>query len=293
MSDDPSITDLVTCAAHGDEQAWDALVERYAPLVWSICRRYQLRDADTHDVSQSVWLGLVSHLGQLRDPAALPGWLATTTRRECGKVRLAARAAGYGLDVEAIPDEQTGMAEQELLLAERHAALREALTRLTPRCQRLIALLTEDPPVPYAQISARLGIPVGSIGPCRSRCLDKLRRNPAIAALINTDGEPAAGEPPGQARHPHRLGLPGVVSAPDQGSLPRQLSAPRHQLEAGQSSWQNQLGADRAAWTIRGSHGRRRPRRRAGGPVARAVDRPRARTRSCSPEGDAHRLDLG
>ena len=94
------------------------------------------------------------------------------------------------------------MAEQELLLAERHAALREALTRLTPSCQRLIALLIEDPPVPYAQISARLGIPVGSIGPCRSRCLDKLRRHPAIAALINIDGEPASGELPGQARRP-------------------------------------------------------------------------------------------
>jgi RNA polymerase sigma factor (sigma-70 family) len=293
MSDDLSITDLVTCAAHGDEQAWDALVERYAPLVWSICRRYRLSDADTHDVSQSVWLGLVSHLGKLRDPAALPGWLATTTRRECGKVRLAAQAARYGLDAEAIPDEQTGMAEQELLLAERHAALREALTRLPPSCQRLIALLTEDPPVPYAQISARLGIPVGSIGPCRSRCLDKLRRNPAIAALINTDGEPATGELPGQARLPHRLGLPGVVSAPDQRPLPRQLSAPRHQLEAGQSPWQNQLGADRAARTIRGSHGRRRPRRRTGCPVARAADRPRARTRPRSPEGDARRLDLG
>ena len=202
MSDDPSITDLVTCAAHGDEQAWDALVERYAPLVWSICRRYRLSDADTHDVSQSVWLGLVSHLSQLRDPAALPGWLATTTRRECGKVQRAAQAAGYALDIEAIRDEQTGMAEQELLLAERHAALREALTRLTPSCRRLIALLIEDPPVPYTQISARLGIPVGSIGPCRSRCLDKLRRNPAIAALINTDGEPATGELPGQARPP-------------------------------------------------------------------------------------------
>ena len=189
MSDDPSIADLVTCAVHGDEQAWDALVERYAPLVWSICGRYRLCDADTHDVSQSVWLGLVSHLSKLRDPAALPGWLATTTRRECGKVRHAAQAAGYVPDTGTIPDEHTGVAGQELLLAERHAALREALTRLTPSCQRLIALLIEDPPVPYAQISARLGIPVGSIGPCRRRCLDKLRRNPAIAALIDAGGD--------------------------------------------------------------------------------------------------------
>jgi RNA polymerase sigma factor (sigma-70 family) len=199
MSDAPPITDLVTRAAHGDERAWDALVERYAPLVWSICRRYRLSDADAHDVSQSVWLGLVSHLGELRDPAALPGWLATTTRRECGQARHAAQAAGNVLDTENIPDEQARMAEQELLVAERHAALREALTRLPPHCQRLIAVLIEDPPVPYAQISARLGIPVGSIGPCRGRCLDKLRRIPAIAALIDADAEPAAGEPPGQA----------------------------------------------------------------------------------------------
>jgi RNA polymerase sigma factor (sigma-70 family) len=189
MSDAPSVTDLVTRATHGDEQAWDALVERYAPLVWSICRGYRLSDADAHDVSQSVWLSLVSHLGNLRDPAALPGWLATTTRRECGKVRHAAQAAGNVLDTENIPDEQARMAEQELLAAERHAALREALTRLPPNCQRLIAVLIEDPPVPYVQISARLGIPVGSIGPCRGRCLDKLRRIPAIAALIDADAE--------------------------------------------------------------------------------------------------------
>jgi RNA polymerase sigma factor (sigma-70 family) len=179
---------------HGDEQAWDALVERYAPLVWSICRRYRLSDADTHDVSQSVWLGLVSHLGKLRDPDALPGWLATTTQRHCAKARHAAQAARSVLDTGNVPDEQAGMAEQELLVAERHAALREAVTRLSPDCQRLIAILIEDPPVPYAQISARLGIPVGSIGPCRSRCLDKLRRSPAIAALIDADTDPAAGQ---------------------------------------------------------------------------------------------------
>src|SRR5438132_1583016 len=83
-------------------------------------------------------------------------------------------------------DEHAPIAEQELLTAERHAALREALTHLPPRCQQLIALLLEDPPLPYAQISARLGIPAGSIGPSRRRCLNKLRRHPAIAALMNT-----------------------------------------------------------------------------------------------------------
>jgi RNA polymerase sigma factor (sigma-70 family) len=187
---DPPVTDLVTRARNGEQQAWNAIVERYAPLIWSICRRYRLAGADADDAGQAVWLHLVDQLDNIRDPAALPGWLATTTRRECGRFVRAARKtqpAAYAPDVGTIPDEQAPMAEDELLVAERHAALREAFTRLPPRCQQLIALLIEDPPVPYAQISARLGIPAGSIGPCRARCLDKLRGHPAVAALINTE----------------------------------------------------------------------------------------------------------
>jgi RNA polymerase sigma factor (sigma-70 family) len=189
IPDRPPVADLVTRASAGDRQAWDALVERYAPLVWSICRTHQLAAADAEDVGQSVWLQLVDKLATIRDPAALPGWLATTTRRECGRVRCAARrlVLGQMLDV---PDNRTATAELELMAAERHAALREALTGLPLRCQQLIALLIEDPPVPYAQISAELGIPVGSIGPTRRRCLDKLRSHPAIAALINAEAEP-------------------------------------------------------------------------------------------------------
>ena len=96
--------------------------------------------------------------------------------------------------VENIPDTQSATAEQELLAAERHAALREAFTRLPPGCQRLLALLIEDPPPPYAEIGARLGIPAGSIGPNRSRCLKRLRRDPVIAALINADHASPAGD---------------------------------------------------------------------------------------------------
>ena len=154
----PPVNDLVTRAGNGDKQAWDTLVERYAPLIWSICRR----------------------------------------QRECGAIRRATRrsqALGRVPDAKHIPGQQTEMAEQELLTGERHAALHEAFTRLPPRCQRLIAVLMEDPPVPYAQISARLGIPIGSIGPSRRRCLDRLRRDPAIAALLDADAASTGGEP--------------------------------------------------------------------------------------------------
>jgi RNA polymerase sigma factor (sigma-70 family) len=190
IRDGPSVNDLVTRAKKGDKQAWDALVERYAPLIWSICRRHRLSNANADDVGQRVWLQLVSQLDKVRDPAALPGWLTTTTERECGTIQHAMRtsqAPGRMPDAGYIPDQQAGMTEHKLLAAEWHAALREAFTRLPPCCQRLITVLIEDPPVPYAQISARLSIPVGDIGPNRSQCLEKLRRDPAIAALINAE----------------------------------------------------------------------------------------------------------
>jgi len=199
---DPAVADLVTRARDGDQQAWDALVERYAALVWSICRRHRLDRADAEDAAQTVWLRLVDHLDRLRDPDALPGWLVTTTRRECLQVLDTARKTdtlGLIVDARDAPDPQAAAAEQELLAAERRAALREAFTGLPPHCQRLLVLLTQDPPVSYAEISARLGIAVGSIGPIRRRCLDRLRRHPAIAALINTEAGSAA-PPAGRAR---------------------------------------------------------------------------------------------
>jgi RNA polymerase sigma factor (sigma-70 family) len=187
--DDPVIR-LVTRARDGDERAWDELVERYAPLVWSICRKYRLGRDDTDDIGQIVWLRLVDQLDKIRNPAALAGWLATTTRRECGRLTRAARAPGaavYQLDAEIVPDERAEAVEHELLAAERRAALREAFNCLPPQGQRLIAMLVADPPVAYAEISARLGIPIGSIGPTRGRYLDRMRRHPSVAALINAE----------------------------------------------------------------------------------------------------------
>jgi DNA-directed RNA polymerase specialized sigma24 family protein len=95
--DEPVVIDLVARARGGDKRAWDALVERYAPLIWSICRQYRLGRADADDVGQNFWLRLVDHLDQIRDPAALPGWLATTTRRECGRLVRAAHGHNVAL----------------------------------------------------------------------------------------------------------------------------------------------------------------------------------------------------
>jgi RNA polymerase sigma factor (sigma-70 family) len=188
--DDALVIHLVTRARGGDKRAWDALVERYAPLIWSICRKHRLSRHDADDVGQSVWMRLVDQLDKIRDPAALAGWLATTTQRECWRLVRAANAPGAvagGLDAAIIPDERAGTVEQQLLTAERHAALREAFTCLPPEGQQLIAMLIADPPVTYAEISARLGIPIGSIGPTRSRYLNRIRRHPVISALINAE----------------------------------------------------------------------------------------------------------
>jgi RNA polymerase sigma factor (sigma-70 family) len=200
MRDDLVVTDLVARAGNGEKQAWDALVERYSPLIWSICHRHRLGDTDARAVGQVIWRQLADQLDEVRDPGALAGWLAAAVWRECGKVRsvagqlqIAGQIAGAGRQ----PGRQARTAEQERLIAERHARLREAFGRLSPCCQRLLTLLIDEPPMLDTEISARLGIPAGSIGPTRSRCLDKLRRDPAIAALTSAGTVPR--EMPGRA----------------------------------------------------------------------------------------------
>jgi RNA polymerase sigma factor (sigma-70 family) len=185
MRDDPSVVALVERAAGSDQDAWDEIVDRYAPLVWSICGRYRLSNHDREDVGQNVWLLLVEQLGKLREPAALPGWLATTTARECLRVVAASRKSqrlGTQLD-EAAQFVDDTVIDEEMLMAERNAVLRAAFAELPPHCQRLLGMLLSDPPHSYAEISAALAIPVGSIGPQRARCLDRLRRSSALMAL--------------------------------------------------------------------------------------------------------------
>ena len=186
MRNDPSVIMLVERARDGDQRAWGQIVERYAPLVWSICGRYQLNRADIDDVGQTVWLLLVEQLGNLRVSAALPGWLATTTQRECIRVLRAARKydlTGSPGEGQMSPDQAPAMIEQEILAAELNAALRAAFADLPQRCRQLLSMLLSEPPLSYARISAALSMPVGSIGPQRARCLDRLRRSPYLTAF--------------------------------------------------------------------------------------------------------------
>jgi RNA polymerase sigma factor (sigma-70 family) len=187
MDGDPTVVDLVSRARAGDQSAWNELVERYAPLVWSVCRRYRLAGPEAEDVGQNVWLRLFEHLAGIREPAALPGWLAVTTRRECLSVLRARQREGLTAAAEAHRSTHRSVpsADEPVLLAERNAALRAALARLPPRCRELLALLAHDPPLTYVEIGVRMGMPTGGLGPRRARCLGKLRRSPPLAAMID------------------------------------------------------------------------------------------------------------
>ena len=184
------VGNLVADAVGGSQDAWNAIVDRYAALVWSTCRQFRLSTADAADVSQTVWLRAVESLSSLREPAALPGWLATTARRECIKATTAARRAPWSLDdqdTDPAADEESTALETALLEAERRAMLREAYTELPAHCQDLLAMMFSTDPRPYAEISARLSMAPGSIGPTRARCLDKLRTCPVMERWLRSE----------------------------------------------------------------------------------------------------------
>jgi RNA polymerase sigma factor (sigma-70 family) len=193
MRDDPSVIALVDRVCGGDQEAWNELIERYAPLVWSICARFQLERQDVDDVGQSVWLLLVENIAELREPAALPGWLATTTKRECLRIVRGTRRRdrqGLPADDQMPPDLSAAVIEQEIIEAELNAALRAAFAQLPAHCHELLLLLISDPPLGYTEISQKLGMPVGSIGPTRARCLERLRRSSHLTAVL--DNQPGS-----------------------------------------------------------------------------------------------------
>ncbi|MGY1617402.1 RNA polymerase sigma factor [Geodermatophilus sp. SYSU D00691] len=186
-ADEDGVPELVARALDGDRSSWDRLVDRYTPLVLSIVRRHRLQGSDAEDVVQTVWLRLVEHLGEIRDPRALPGWIITTGRHECLRVlrqhRLVSPTDLQGRK-EPVGDGAPDIAG-DLVEAERHEALLSALAELPERQRALLLLLIEDPPRSYEDISRLLAIPVGSIGPTRARALARIREHQAVRALLD------------------------------------------------------------------------------------------------------------
>lgn len=168
-------TRLVESAAAGDEQAWNRLVETFGGLVSSAVRAYRLSETDAAEVEQATWLRLVENLDRLRDPERIGLWLMTTARRECLQhLRHASRVIPTEDMPERVCDCHTP--DAALLAKERDRALWSTVARLPDRERRLLGMLVTDPPASYAEISATLQMPVGSIGPTRARVLRRLRR---------------------------------------------------------------------------------------------------------------------
>lgn len=197
MAEASDVSWLVQASASGDEAAWNELVRRYSPLVMAVTRSYRLTAQDAQDVSQTVWLRLVEQMTNLRKPEALPGWIATTTRRECGrKIRQARRMLPVDPQVDPAMQQCTTVdPDAAILRAELHQALRDGLSELSARDQWILQLRGADPPKSYHEISQLLGMPIGSIGPTLRRSLNRLRETSAMRAYLaaNLTGDEGTG----------------------------------------------------------------------------------------------------
>ena len=175
--DSSGVAGLVRRAAQGDRNAWERLVDQYARLIWSITGEFKLAESDAADVAQTTWLRLLEHIDRIQHPDRVGSWLAVTARNECLRCLAGRKRVVLGQDTDEMEDAPAFGADidERLLAAERDETVREAMSRLPTRWQRLLEMLMADPPVSYTEISDQLGLPIGSIGPTRGRCLARLK----------------------------------------------------------------------------------------------------------------------
>jgi RNA polymerase sigma factor (sigma-70 family) len=170
------IADLLDAARGGSEDALGQITAELSPMLWHVARAAGLGADDAEDVVQTTWERLLSHLADIRVPQALIGWLVVTTKHEAWRIRSSGRRQRPA-DQEwltAIPDHAAG-AEEQIVLDEQQRALWRAVGRLSAQCQELLRIVAFIPRPDYQSVSAALGMPVGSIGPTRGRCLEKIR----------------------------------------------------------------------------------------------------------------------
>lgn len=176
--------ELVLACRRGDQLAWEKLVRRYQRLIYAIPRRAGLSDDEASEIFQDVFTTLFEKLNDIEEPDRLQAWLVTTTRRRSLRT-LSQRPRRASLDddetdsaqeVQALRDESPLPDEQLLTLEEQHQ-IRTAVSQLDDRCKTLVELLFYQlEPPSYAEVAEVLGVPEGSIGPTRARCLAKLLR---------------------------------------------------------------------------------------------------------------------
>ncbi|HXP68595.1 MAG TPA: sigma-70 family RNA polymerase sigma factor [Candidatus Dormibacteraeota bacterium] len=171
-------TRLVRECSNGNEDAWDALIEKYKRLIYSIPIKYGFNPDDANDIFQAVCLELLSELPKLRKPKALPKWLIQVASHKCFHRRHQQQRTEVPDEVEQRPEETVpSQTEQILREAEDEQKLQDALSALAPRCRQLVEMLFfEEPARPYKDVAASLGIATGSIGFIRQRCLERLRK---------------------------------------------------------------------------------------------------------------------
>ncbi|MGH9126550.1 MAG: RNA polymerase sigma factor [Acidimicrobiales bacterium] len=181
-----SHAELVALAAGGDQRAWAELVARFDPMVRGVAGQGGCGYGDAADIAQETWLRLVEHIGDLQDPECLPGWLKTTTSREARNfVTRSSRQIPCAELSEAPAAGTADDVDRRLDAPATNQVLQRALSHLSIRQRRLLTLLMSDEDPSYLEVSARLGIAVGSIGPTRDRSLAKLRRtSPLLAAAL-------------------------------------------------------------------------------------------------------------
>ncbi|MGH3763451.1 RNA polymerase sigma factor [Actinophytocola sp.] len=177
----PDQEELFHAARGGDREALAELVRRLTPMLWQVARSQGLDREASVDVVQTTWLRLLGSLARIRQPAALTAWLVTVTRREAWRVHKAGRAEHVEEDAVFVEmrDAGPGPAEQvveQVAAGDRRARLWAAVDALPERCRTLLRVIAFTRRPDYAEVSRTLGMPVGSIGPNRGRCLAMLRR---------------------------------------------------------------------------------------------------------------------
>ncbi|EWT02024.1 ECF subfamily RNA polymerase sigma-24 subunit [Intrasporangium oryzae NRRL B-24470] len=193
MGEPSGLTELVAAASEGDALAWNAIVERFSSLLWGVARAHRLGPDDAADVVQNTWLRLLDHLGGIRQPEALAGWLATTARNESlSMLRRRGRDVVVRDDDLAVnlPDIEAVALDTALLDDERDAELWSCFARLPERCQELLRVLMSCDRPSYGAVAEALDMPVGSIGPTRMRCLNQLRDLVAGSGYAFEGGRP-------------------------------------------------------------------------------------------------------